>query len=149
MSSGGPGTLRPMQVWIVYALLAALFAALVAVLGKVGIAQVDATLATAVRATVMMVFLVAVAGAMGKLRDLSQIDRRSLAFIVLSGLAGAASWLFYFVALKHGPVAGVAALDRVSVALVFVLAVVFLGDPFTWKGLAGAVLVVAGAILLT
>lgn len=138
-----------MQLWIVYALLAALFAALVAVLGKVGIAQVDATLATAVRATVMMVFLVSVAGVMGKFRSISEIDRRAFAFIVLSGLAGAASWLFYFVALKHGPTAGVAALDRTSVALVFVLAVLFLGDPFTWKGLAGATLVVAGAILLT
>jgi bacterial/archaeal transporter family protein len=138
-----------MQLWIVYALLAALFAALVAVLGKVGIAQVDATLATAVRATVMMVVLVSVAGVMGKLRSISEIDRRAFAFIVLSGLAGAASWLFYFVALKHGPAAGVAALDRTSVALVFVLAVLFLGDPFTWKGLAGSMLVVAGAILLT
>lgn len=138
-----------MQLWIVYSLLAALFAALVAIFGKVGIAQVDATLATAVRATVMMVFLVAVAGVMGKFRSISEIDGRALTFIVLSGLAGAASWLFYFVALKHGPTAGVAALDRVSVALVFVLAVLFLGDPFTWKGLLGAALVVAGAILLT
>jgi transporter family protein len=138
-----------MQMWIAYALLAAVFAALVAVLGKVGIANVDATLATAVRAIVMAVLLVAVAGAMGKFRGLSDIDGRAFTFIVLSGLAGAASWLFYFVALKHGPVAGVAALDRLSVAIVFVLAVLFLGDPFTWKGLAGAALVVAGAILLT
>ena len=138
-----------MSAWIVYALLAALFAALVAVLGKVGVQNVDTTLATAIRATVMMVVLVLAAAMLGKLRGLDDIDRRALGFIVLSGLAGAASWLFYFVALKHGPTAGVAALDRLSVALVFVLAILFLGDPFSWRGAAGAALVVAGAILLT
>jgi bacterial/archaeal transporter family protein len=138
-----------MQLWIVYALLAALFAALVAVLGKVGVQDVDPTLATAVRAIVMAIFLVAVAGLLGRFKQVGEINSRALLFIVLSGLAGAASWLFYFVALRHGPVTGVAALDRLSVAMVFVLAVLFLGDPFTWKGLAGASLVVVGAILLT
>jgi transporter family protein len=138
-----------MSAWVLYALLAAVFAALVAILGKVGVKNVDTTLATAVRAVVMMVFLVAVAAVLGKGRQISSIDGRSLLFITLSGLAGAASWLFYFVALKHGPAAGVAALDRLSVALVFVLAVLFLGDAFTWKGAAGAFLVVIGAILLT
>ena len=97
----------------------------------------------------MMAVLVVAAVVLGKARALTSIDGRSFLFIVLSGLAGAASWLFYFVALKHGPAAGVAALDRVSVALVFVLAILFLGDVFTWRGAAGAVLVVAGAILLT
>ena len=138
-----------MSPWIVYALLASLFAALVAVLGKVGVRNVDPTLATAVRATVMMAFLVVVAVVTGKAGGLGEIDRRSLVFILLSGLAGAASWLFYFVALRDGPAAGVAALDRTSVALVFVLAVLFLGDAFTWRGAIGALLVVAGAILLT
>ena len=93
----------------------------------------------------MMVVLVLAAATLGKLRGLNDIDRRWLGFIALSGLAGAASWLFYFVALKHGPVAGVAALDRISVALVFVLAILFLGDPFSWRGAAGAALVVAGS----
>ena len=122
-----------MSPWIVYALLASLFAALVAVLGKVGVKNVDPTLATAVRATVMMVFLVTVAAVTGKAGGVGDIDRRSLVFILLSGLAGAASWLFYFVALREGPASGVAALDRTSVALVFVLAVMFLGETFTWK----------------
>jgi bacterial/archaeal transporter family protein len=135
--------------WVAFALLAAFFAALVAILGKVGVKHVDPTLATAVRSVVMMVVLVVAAAALGKTKGLTSIDTRSFVFIFLSGLAGAASWLFYFVALREGPAAGVAALDRVSVALVFVLAVAFLGDPFTWKGAAGAALVVAGAILLT
>jgi transporter family protein len=121
----------------------------VAIFGKVGIKEVDATLATAVRAVVMAVFLVTAAVVLGKTGGLGGISRRSFAFIVLSGAAGAASWLFYFIALREGPVTGVAALDRLSVVFVFILAVVFLGDAFTTKAALGAALVVAGAILLT
>lgn len=137
-----------MSAWVVYALLAALFAALVGVLGKVGVRDVDTTAATAVRAVVMAVLLVGLAAALGRLGGLRTVDGRALWFVVLSGAAGACSWLFYFLALRHGPVTGVAALDRLSVVLVFVLAVAFLGDPFSWRGAAGAALVVAGAILL-
>ena len=144
---GQPASVQPM--WVAYAILAALFAALVAILGKVGVRDVDPTLATAVRAVVMAVFLVGTALGLGKARGLDSIAARPFAFIVLSGLAGALSWLFYFVALRHGPATGVAALDRLSVVLVFVLAVVFLGDAFTWQAFAGAVLVVVGAVLLT
>jgi transporter family protein len=136
-------------LWIVYALLAALFAALVAILGKVGLRDVDVTLATAVRAVVMAGFLVSAALVLGKAGGISDIPRRAFLFIVLSGGAGAASWLFYFLALRDGPATGVAALDRLSVVLVFILAVVFLGEAFTPKAALGAVLVVAGAILLT
>lgn len=134
---------------MVYALLAAVSAALVAVFGKIGVRQVDTTLATAIRAVVMAVVLVVLAAALGKLPGLREVSTRSLVFVVLSGLAGAASWLFYFVALRHGPVVGVAALDRLSVVVVFVLATAFLGDPFTWRGAVGAVLVVGGSVLLT
>jgi bacterial/archaeal transporter family protein len=138
-----------MAPWIVYALLAALFAALVAILGKVGLREVDATLATAVRAVVMAAFLVTAALVLGKAGGVGDIPRRAFLFIVLSGAAGAASWFFYFLALRDGPATGVAALDRLSVVLVFILAVVFLGEAFSVKAALGAVLVVAGAILLT
>ena len=138
-----------MPLWIGYALLAAFFAALVAIFGKVGIKDVDATLATAVRAVIMAAFLVTAAVALGKTGGLGGISRRSFTFIVLSGAAGAASWLFYFIALREGPATGVAALDRLSVVIVFILAVLFLGDAFTAKAALGAALVVAGAILLT
>ncbi len=138
-----------MSVWIVYALLAAAFAALVAIFGKVGISGIDTTTATAIRAVVMAVLLVSLALVLGKAGTVRQVSAHSLTFIVLSGAAGALSWLFYFLALRHGPVVGVAALDRLSVVLVFLLATAFLGDPFTWKGAAGASLVVVGSILLT
>ena len=137
-----------MPLWIGYALLAAVFAALVAIFGKVGVKEVDPTLATAVRAVVMAVFLLGAALALGK-TNVSGISGRAFTFIVLSGLAGAASWLFYFVALRDGPVTGVAALDRLSLVFVFVFAVVFLGDAFTLKAALGALFVVVGAILLT
>jgi transporter family protein len=135
-------------LWIGYALLAAFFAALVAIFGKVGIKEVDATLATAVRAVVMAALLVTAAVVLGK-TGVGGISRRSFLFIVLSGAAGAASWLCYFIALREGPATGVAALDRLSVVIVFILAVIFLGDAFTAKAALGAALVVAGAILLT
>jgi transporter family protein len=136
-------------IWIGYALLAAFFAGLVAIFGKVGIKEVDATLATAVRAVVMAAFLVTAAIALGKTGSLGGISRRSFVFIVLSGAAGAASWLCYFIALREGPATGVAALDRLSVVFVFILAVAFLGEAFTAKAALGAALVVTGAILLT
>ncbi len=138
-----------MGIWVAYALLAAAFAALVAIFGKVGISGVDTTTATAIRAVVMAALLVSLAVVLGKAGTVREVSVRSLAFIVLSGAAGALSWLFYFLALRHGPVVGVAALDRLSVVLVFLLAAAFLGDPFTWKGALGATLVVVGSILLT
>lgn len=138
-----------MALWVVYALLAALFAALVAILGKVGLRDVDATLATAIRAVVMAAFLVAAALVLGKTRSIGELSQRALVFIVLSGAAGAASWFFYFLALRDGTATGVAALDRLSVVLVFVLAVLFLGEAFSVKAAVGAVMIVMGAILLT
>jgi len=92
-------------MWI-WAMLAAVFAALVAILGKVGVRDVDPTLATAVRAVIMAVFLGVVAVALGKARGLGVIGARPFVFILLSGLAGALSWLFYFVALRDGPATG-------------------------------------------
>jgi bacterial/archaeal transporter family protein len=134
--------------WIPLALLSALFAALVAVFGKVGVAKVDPTLATAVRAVIMAAVLVVFALGIGRTSHLHELDRRALLFIVLSGLAGAASWLCYFIALRLGPAPGVAALDRLSVVFVLIFALAFLGQAFTWKAAIGALLLTVGAILL-
>ncbi len=101
-----------MPVWIIYALLAAVFAAAVAILGKIGLEGVDTTLATTVRAMIMAGFLVVVSLFLGKSSLLGGITSKPLLFIAASGIAGALSWLFYFSALKHGPASGVAALDR-------------------------------------
>jgi transporter family protein len=135
--------------WIIFALLSAVFAALVAIFGKLGIKGIDTTLATSVRAVVMAVFLVAVSLILGKAKLLHTIENRVLLFIVLSGVSGAISWLFYFFALKTGPATGVAALDRMSVVFVLILAALFLGEHLTWKTGIGGLLITAGAVLMT
>lgn len=134
-------------MWIIYALGAALFAALVAIFGKVGLKNVDATLATAIRSVVMAAFLVSVAFGLGKLKFVDSIDSKALTFIALSGIAGALSWLCYFFALKIGPTSGVAALDRLSVVFVVIFAALFLAESITWKTGLGALLITGGALL--
>ncbi|MCB9802910.1 EamA family transporter [Candidatus Nomurabacteria bacterium] len=138
-----------MQLWIVYALLSAGFAALVAIFGKIGIQNLDSTLATSVRAVVMAGFLVIVSFFLGKFELLSTIHSKALIFIVLSGVAGALSWLFYFFALKHGQATGVASLDRLSVVFVLIFAILFLGEKLTWLKAIGAILLTGGAILMS
>ncbi len=134
--------------WIIYALLSAIFASLVAIFGKIGLKDVDSTLATTIRSVVMAVFLIVVSLSLGKSSLLNTFDSKAIGYIVLSGIAGALSWLFYFIAIKNGPVSGVASVDRLSVAFVFILAILFLGEAFTWMKLAGVILIVAGAILM-
>jgi len=140
---------RTMQPWVFYALLSAAFAALVGIFGKVGLRELDTTLATAVRATIMAAFLAGTALMLGKWHLLSSLHGRPLFFITLSGVAGALSWLAYFTALKAGPASGVAALDRLSVVFVLLFAILFLAEPLTWQGALGALLITGGAILMT
>lgn len=134
--------------WVFFALMSAVMAAGVAIFGKLGIKGVDSTLATTVRAVVMAVFLVIVSGVMGKLQLLGTITNRVLLFIVLAGISGALSWLFYFFALRFGPATGVAALDRLSVVFVLILAALFLGESLTWKTGLGGLLITMGALLM-
>ena len=135
-------------MWIIYALLAAVFAAAVAILGKIGLKDVDSTLATTIRAVVMAIFLLGAATILQKFSLFKTVSNQALTFIIFSGIAGALSWLFYFLALKYGPVTGVAALDRLSVVFVVILAAMFLGEAFTVKSVAGLAFLVLGAILL-
>mgnify|MGYP003476088262 CR=1 FL=1 len=134
--------------WIVYALLSALFASLVAIFGKIGLKDIDSTLATAIRSIVMALFLVAVSFSLGKFSMLESVNSKTLFFIILSGIAGAISWLFYFFAIKIGPASAVAAIDKTSIAFVFILALIFLGESFTYMKAGGALLVVLGALLM-
>ena len=138
-----------MQSWIVYAVGSAFFASLVALFGKIGISHIDSTLATTVRSIIMALFLIVVVLYFGKFENIKTLDSKAMTFIVLSGVAGALSWLLYFVALKRGPISGVVALDRTSVVFALVLALLFAGESFRWKALFGAVLVSIGAILMS
>lgn len=134
--------------WIFYAIGSAFFAALVAIFGKIGLKGVDTTLATAVRAIVMALFLIIVVFSLKKFSGIEAIFGRPLLFIILSGIAGALSWLFYFWAIKYGPVSGVVALDRTSVVLALVLAALFLGETLTLKTALGGALILGGALLV-
>lgn len=137
-----------MPYWILFALLSAIFAALVAVFGKIGVSKVDTTLSTTVRAIIMAVFLIGTSFFLGKGKFLGDIDKNAFTFILLSGVAGALSWIFYFTALKLGPASGVAALDRLSVVFVFIFSLLFLSEKFSPLSALGVLLIFLGAIFM-
>lgn len=138
------------HLWLVFALLSALTASLVAIFGKIGLQSVDANTATAVRSIIMAVFLVGVVICQGNLSQIPVIvaDKSTFGFIVLSGVAGALSWLFYFMALKFGNVAQVAPIDKLSVVMATILAVIFLGEKISIINGIGVALIAFGAILV-
>ena len=138
--------------WLGWALASAVFAALTAILAKVGVAGVDSNLATAVRTCVVLVFTWLMVwlnpGAGGLSGGLHGLSARNWTFLVLSGLATGLSWLCYFRALQLGPASRVAPIDKLSVALVILLAVVVLGEKLTWAKGIGGFLIVAGAVVI-
>jgi bacterial/archaeal transporter family protein len=134
--------------WIGWALLSAVFAAATALLAKVGVAQVDSNLATAVRTSVVLVFAWGITLALGKHGEIRSLDRRTAMFLVLSGLATGLSWLCYFRALQLGPASRVAPLDKLSVPLVMVFAWLLLGEKLNAAALAGGLLITAGAVVM-
>jgi transporter family protein len=138
------------SLWFLYAMLSAIFAALVGILGKVGLKSVDANTATAVRAVIMALFLFLVVVFQGKLSKIPEIiaDKKTFSFIIFSGLAGALSWLFYFLALKYGKVSQVAPIDKFSVVLATILAVAFLGEKISRMNGIGVGLIAIGAIIV-
>lgn len=135
-------------MWIVYALLSAFTAALVAIFGKIGIAAIDTTFATTLRAIIMVIFLIFISVTFGKANLFHTLDKKSLLFITLSGVAGATSWLFYFYALKEGTAHGVVALDRLSIVMALVMAALFLNEHISWWDALGAVMMTMGALLM-
>ena len=134
--------------WIAWSLLSALFAAATAILAKVGVAHIDSNLATAIRTTVVVVFAWSIALALGKHGEIRQVDARAWLFLTLSGLGTGLSWLCYFRALQLGPASRVAPLDKLSVVLVMVFAVLFLGEKLSPMALAGGALIAAGAVVM-
>lgn len=134
--------------WRIYALGSAVFASLTAILGKVGVSDIPSNLATFVRTVVILAFTAALLFARREWRPPSELDGRSLLFLVLSGLATGASWLCYYRALQLGPASKVAPVDKLSVALTIVLAALFLGESLSWKTLLGGLLIVAGSVVL-
>ncbi|ATM96701.1 integral membrane protein [Yersinia frederiksenii] len=139
-----------MSTWLIYALLSALTASLVAIFGKIGLQHLDANTATAVRAVVMALFLVGVVVVQGKFNLVGAVlaDKKALLFIILSGVAGALSWLFYFMAIKNGNVSQVAPIDKLSVVFAVILAFVLFGEKISLIAGLGVALITAGALMV-
>ena len=134
--------------WIGWALLSAAFAAATALLAKVGVEHVNSNLATTIRTTVVVVFAWGIAIALGKHGEIRALDRRTMLFLTLSGLATGLSWLCYFRALQLGPASRVAPLDKMSVPLVMLFAWLLMGEKMGMAAIAGGLLITAGAVVM-
>lgn len=133
--------------WTFYAAISAIAAAATAILAKIGVEGVPSTLATAIRTVVIIVFAWSIVFGLKEHHALSTISRRSLMFLVLSGLATGVSWLAYYRALQLAPASQVAPIDKLSLPLTIILAAVFLGEAMTWKLIVGVTLMTVGALL--
>jgi len=136
------------MTWLAWALLSAFFAALTAILAKIGVAGVDANLATAVRTSVVVAFTWLLAGITRQPNSFQLFSAKTWLFLGLSGIATGLSWLCYFHALQVGPASRVAPIDKLSVVLVILFAALFLGEGLTWGKGVGGLLIVAGAIAI-
>ena len=135
-------------MWFVFAILSAVFAALTSILAKVGIEGVNSNLATAIRTLVVVLMawlMVFITNAQG---GLSSISKKSWLFLILSGLATGASWLCYYKALQMGEASKVVPIDKLSVVITLILAIVFLHEQFTIKSIIGCILIGAGTLLM-
>jgi transporter family protein len=135
-------------MWWIYALLSAFFAALTAIFAKIGVAAIPSNLATAIRTVIILIMAWVIVLARGEYKAIGGLSRHSLTFLILSGFATGASWLFYFKALQVGDVSRVAPVDKLSVALTIILAAVFLQETLTIKTAVGACLIIAGTLVL-
>jgi bacterial/archaeal transporter family protein len=134
--------------WWIYALLSAGFAALTTIFAKIGIENVNANLATAIRTVVILVVAWGIVFFQGNVVNISAISQKTMIFLLLSGLSTGLSWIFYFQALQVGKASLVAPIDKSSLVLVLLFSVIFLGETLSWKIILGTGLVVIGTLVL-
>jgi transporter family protein len=134
--------------WQAWAFLSAVFAALTAIFGKVGVENINSDFATFIRTVVIVAVLAVIVMATRQAQPLSSVSPKTYAFLTLSGLATGASWLCYYRALKLGEASRVAPIDKLSVVLVAIFGVAFLGEQLSWRSWMGVVLIGAGAVLV-
>lgn len=135
-------------MWWIYALLSALFASLTAIFAKVGIKDVDSDLATAIRTVIILVMAWLIVFFKGSTQSITSLTKYNILFLCLSGVATGLSWIFYFKALQIGKVSQVAPVDKLSVALTIILSVIILKEVLTIKMAIGAILIIAGTLVL-
>jgi transporter family protein len=134
--------------WQWFALGSAFFAAMTAIFGKVGVTEVNSNLATFIRTVVILIVSAGIVSVRLEWEPLNKLSGYGVLMLVLSGIATGLSWLCYYRALQMAPASWVAPIDKLSVVLVVILAIIFLGEPLTWKVVLGGGLVVAGVIVL-
>ena len=135
-------------MWLILALLSAIFAALTSILAKVGIDGVNSNLATAVRTVIVVIMAWGMVFLTNAQAGISAINRKSWIFLILSGLATGASWLCYYKALQIGEASKVVPVDKLSVVFTLILAFIFLHEQFTIKSVLGCMLIGAGTLLM-
>lgn len=135
-------------MWLLFALLSAIFAALTSILAKVGIEGVNSNLATAIRTVVVVIMAWGMVFLTQTQSGITQISKKSWLFLILSGLATGASWLCYYRALQLGEASKVVPIDKLSVIITLVLAFVFLHEKFTPKSLIGCILIGVGTLIM-
>ena len=135
-------------MWMIFALLSAVFAALTSILAKIGIENVNSNLATAVRTVVVVIMAWGMVFVTNTQSGITEISRKSWLFLILSGLATGASWMCYYKALQMGDASKVVPIDKLSVVITLVLAFVFLHEEFTKKSMIGCVLIGVGTMLM-
>ncbi|WP_313259756.1 EamA family transporter [Sphingobacterium sp.] len=136
-------------MWIFYALLSALFAALTAIFAKIGVTQINSNLATAIRTIIVLFLIWSIVLVKGELKEIANISKQNILFLILSGIGTGLSWIFYFKALQLGNVSQVAAIDKLSVAITIILSIIFLKEALTVKTAIGAGLIILGTLVLT
>ncbi len=135
-------------MWIIFALLSAVFAAMTSILAKIGIAGVNSNLATAIRTVVVLVMAWGMVFLTHAQSGISEIGRKSWIFLILSGLATGASWLCYYRALQLGEASKVVPIDKLSVVITLILAFIFLHEDFAPKSLIGCILIGVGTLIM-
>lgn len=135
-------------MWILWAILAAISAALVIVLTKAGLKNVDSNLAFAIQGVFIFCITWSIVTIQGNLSDIKEIDNKAWVLLILAGLATTLSTLFSYKALSIGPAAYVATIERSSLVIAIILSVIFLKEKITWQLVSGAVLIIAGAVLI-
>lgn len=135
-------------MWMIFAVLSAVFAALTSILAKIGIEGVNSNLATAIRTIVVVIMAWGMVFLTHAQNGLAEISKKSWLFLILSGLATGASWLCYYKALQMGDASKVVPIDKLSVVITLILAFVFLHEQFTTKSLIGCILIGAGTLIM-
>lgn len=135
-------------MWKYYALLAALFAALTAIFSKMGVRGINSDLALAIRVSFILLLVWGIVFFADAAREIKTLDWNAWFFLFASAIATGLSWLFYFRALSLGDVSKVAPIDKMSVPITIIMAIIFLGESASWQVIVGGALITAGTLIL-